>query len=135
MKSQRKTGFLSFTICISNLVNLFNLVIRYGMTYLLGYKLSQDHLEVFYRSMRSRGGFNNNPNAIQFWTAYKRLLVRHKIKGSEFGNCSPLDRASYLLALVLENMEMQFVTFNVMIMNKSFYLMNLTMIILKNYQY
>lgn len=96
LKSQRKTGFLGFIICISNLINLFHLVKRYDMTYLLSYKLSQDHLEVFFSAMRSRGGYNNNPNAIQFRTAYKRLLVRHEIKGSEFGNCSPLDCASIL---------------------------------------
>ncbi|KAF0759377.1 THAP-type domain-containing protein [Aphis craccivora] len=54
-----------------------------------GYKLSQDHLEVFFSAMRSRGGYNNNSNAIQFRTAYIRLLVRHEIKESEFGSCSP----------------------------------------------
>jgi len=41
--------------------------------------------------MRSCGGYNNNPNAIQFRTAYKRLRVRHEIKASEFGNCSRKD--------------------------------------------
>jgi len=69
LKSQRKTGFL----CITNLINLFEVVKRYDMSYLLGYKLSQDHLEVFFSAMRSRGGCNNNPNSVQFRTAYKRL--------------------------------------------------------------
>jgi len=46
--------------------------------------------------MRSRGGFNNNPNVIQFSSAYKRLLVRHQVDGSTYGNCSPLDSANIL---------------------------------------
>jgi len=52
------------------------------MNYLLLYKLSQDYLEVFFSDMRKRGGFNNNPNAIQFRSAYKRLLVRSQVNGS-----------------------------------------------------
>lgn len=66
------------------------------MTYLLSYKLSQDHLEIFFSAMRSRGGFNNNPNAIQFRSAYKRLIVRHEVNGSIYGNCTQLDSASIL---------------------------------------
>ncbi|KAE9528722.1 hypothetical protein AGLY_012297 [Aphis glycines] len=46
--------------------------------------------------MRSRDGFNNNPNAIQFRSAYKRLLVRHKINSSAFGNCTLLDSSTIL---------------------------------------
>uniref|UniRef100_A0A2S2P4E2 THAP domain-containing protein 9 n=1 Tax=Schizaphis graminum TaxID=13262 RepID=A0A2S2P4E2_SCHGA len=96
LKSQRKTGFLGLIICITNLINLFEVVKRYEMSYILGYKLSQDHLEVFFSAMRSRGGYNNNPNSVQFKTAYKRLLVRHEIKSSEYGNCSVLDTCSIL---------------------------------------
>jgi hypothetical protein len=58
--------------------------------------LSQDHLEVFYSATRSKEGFNNNPNAIQFRSAYKRLLMRHQVDGSMYGNSSPLDSASIL---------------------------------------
>lgn len=54
------------------------------------------YLEVFFSALRSRGGFNNNPNVIQFRSAYKRLLVRHQIDGSTYGNSSPLDSASIL---------------------------------------
>lgn len=66
------------------------------MNYLLSYKLSQDHVEVFFSAMRSRGGFNNNPNAIQFCSAYKRLMVKHQVDGSMYGHCSPHDSASIL---------------------------------------
>ncbi|KAE9543700.1 hypothetical protein AGLY_002096 [Aphis glycines] len=84
--SQRKTGFLGLIICLSRKKN--------GISYLLSYKLSQNHLEVFFSALRNRGGFNNNPNAIQFKSAYKRLLVKHQISGSEYGNCSTINTAS-----------------------------------------
>lgn len=57
------------------------------MTYLLTYKLSQDFLETFFSAIRSRGGFNNNPNVLQVKSAYKRLLIRHEIKQFDTGNC------------------------------------------------
>lgn len=41
----------------------------------------------FFSAIRSRGGFNNNPNALQFKSAYKRLLVRHELKEFESRNC------------------------------------------------
>jgi len=86
LKSQRETGFLGLIIYVTNLINLFEVVKHYEMSYLLGYKLSQDHLKVFFSAMRSRGGYNNNPNSVPFRTAYKRLLVRYEIKSSEYGN-------------------------------------------------
>ncbi|KAK0071393.1 hypothetical protein PV325_013008, partial [Microctonus aethiopoides] len=47
-------------------------------------KLSQDYLETFFCAIRSRGGFNNNPNAFQSRSAYKRLVIRHELR--EFEN-------------------------------------------------
>lgn len=85
--SNRKTGFLGFIICLTNMFDLFNILKEKGLIYLLTYKLNQDHLETFFSALRSRGGFNNNPNAKQFENAYKRLLVRHEIVASEKGNC------------------------------------------------
>jgi hypothetical protein len=54
------------------------------LKYLLTYKLSQDHLEVFFSAIRAKGGHNNNnnPSAIQFQSAYRQMLVRHEINAS-----------------------------------------------------
>jgi hypothetical protein len=87
LKSNRKTGFLGLIICLKNMFKLFDALKPHGLAYLLTYKLSQDYLETFFSAIRSRGGFNNNPNALQFKSAYKRLLVRHEIKEVENGNC------------------------------------------------
>lgn len=81
---------------MKNLINLFNRTKLDQIKFLLSYKISQDHLEVYFSAIRSRGGFNNNPNTIQFWSAYKRLLVRHQINGSLYGNCSIIDTCSIL---------------------------------------
>ncbi|KYN22412.1 THAP domain-containing protein 9, partial [Trachymyrmex cornetzi] len=85
--SQRNTGFLGFIICLTNMFDLFNILKEKGLTYLLTYKLNQDHLETFFGALRSRGGFNDNPSSKQFETSYKRLLVRHEIEASDKGNC------------------------------------------------
>lgn len=42
------------------------------MNYFLTYKISQDHIEMFFSAIRSKGGYNNNPTAKQFEDAYKR---------------------------------------------------------------
>ncbi|KAJ8974686.1 hypothetical protein NQ317_019842 [Molorchus minor] len=67
-----------------------------SIKFLLSYKLSQDHLETYFSALRSRGGHNNNPTALQFKTAYKRFLVRHQISASKFANCSILDSTTIL---------------------------------------
>ena len=88
--SQRKTGFLGLVICLKSLTQLFDTLINVDppkLKYLLSYKISQDHLETFFSAIRARGGFNNNPTARQFETAYKRLLVHATIKGSPSANC------------------------------------------------
>ena len=66
-----------------------------SLRYILTYKLSQDHLELFFSAIRSRGGSNNNPNSMQFKNAYKKLLVNNKVKSIK-GNCFPLD-STYIL--------------------------------------
>jgi DNA transposase THAP9 len=87
LKTQRKTGFLGIIVCLRNIFPLFDKFKSLGLTYLLTYKLSQDYLEKFFSAIRGRNGFNNNPNALQFQTSYKRLLVRHEIKEFQNGNC------------------------------------------------
>ncbi|EFN66842.1 hypothetical protein EAG_09725, partial [Camponotus floridanus] len=48
--------------------------------FLLTYKMSQDHLEIFFAAVRDKG-YNNNPSTKQekFNYAYKRLLLYTKL--------------------------------------------------------
>lgn len=58
--------------------------------------MSQDHLEMFFSSIRYHGGCNNNPTARQFRAAYKKLLVNAQLKPSHSGNCIPLSEITVL---------------------------------------
>jgi len=76
---------------------LFENVIKTGqMDFILSYKISRDHLEILFSSVRSRGGFNNNPTAAQFEATYKRLLVHTELSVSQNANCTPQDSTSIL---------------------------------------
>ena len=97
-KTKRKTGFVGFLVAIESVKLLFEELVEKDdapMKYLLTYKFSQDHLELFFGAIRSAGGFNNNPTAQQFTAAYKRLLMRSTIEGGK-GNCQKLDPTSIL---------------------------------------
>lgn len=58
------------------------------LKYILTYKMSQDHLELFFGCICSRGGSNNNPNCSQFKKTLRQLLLFTKNKTVESGNCS-----------------------------------------------
>jgi len=61
------------------------------------YKISQDHLEIFFGSVRSLGEHNNNPTSRQFQSAYKKLVVHtHDIGNFNTGNCIPLENIKIL---------------------------------------
>jgi len=66
--SKRKTPFIGFILAIDAVIGLFNTLVtpvNAPLHYLLTYKLSQDHLELFFGCIRLRGGCNN-PTASQF---------------------------------------------------------------------
>ena len=97
--TQRKTGFVGLLCDISSVRHLFQTLVvgdTPALRYLLTYKLSQDHLELFFAAVRQRGGWNNNPTSGQFVAAYKRLLVRHQTVRVERGNCDALDATTVL---------------------------------------
>jgi len=61
------------------------------------YKISQDHLELFFGSIRGMGGYNNNPTSRQFQSAYKKLVVQSNNVGNfNTGNCIPLENIDIL---------------------------------------
>lgn len=64
---------------------------RESFKYILTYKFSQDYLEIFFSKIRSRHGYNNNPNVLQFKYAMRQILLRNEIRGSQNSNCLHLD--------------------------------------------
>ena len=93
-----KASFVGFLLVIKSIKGLFHDLCEGAwapLHYLLTYKFSQDHLELFFGAIRSAGGFNNNPTAQQFMAAYKCLLMRSTIEGCN-GNCQKRDPTAIL---------------------------------------
>ncbi len=96
ISSPRKTAFIGFLLNIHSLKFLFRTLVEDGdLKYILTYKLSQDHLELFFSALRCRLGCNNNPTCKEFKAAYKRLLVHQEIRGNR-GNCLLQDDTTLL---------------------------------------
>ncbi|KAM7286096.1 THAP domain-containing 9 [Ixodes scapularis] len=96
--TRRKTAFVGFLVAMKTFEGLCETLLGGPeplMRYLLTYKCSQDHLELFFGAIRSKGGWNNNPTALQFRAAYKRLLVRHEVQQVK-GNSTVQDATSIL---------------------------------------
>ncbi|CAK1603182.1 unnamed protein product [Parnassius mnemosyne] len=104
--SNRKLGFLGFIFNIQSLKMLYNDYINSDLfKFLPLYKLSQDHLETFFSCIRSRGGFDNNPSARSFISAYKRLLCHAEIQISDNTNCLPIQNVTILALSNLSTMQ------------------------------
>lgn len=98
-----KTGFLGLMINIESLKTLFESIVKtHKIQYLSTYRLSQDHLELFFGCIRRHGGHNNNPNVIQFKAAYKKILANLELRDSFSGNCAPMDNFSILTCSSIE---------------------------------
>lgn len=97
LTSSRKTGFNGLIVCLNSMSRLFDNVIKTGqLSFILSYKISQDHIEMLFSAIRSRGGFNNNPTASQFEATYKKLLIHSELSISENANCAPQDTTKIL---------------------------------------
>ena len=96
--SLRKTGVVGFVVSANSALRLFDKLVReqQQLKYLLTYKFSQDHLELFFALIRSRGGHNNNPSPLQLKATMKRLLTHNKLICVTTGNCVPVDSCKIL---------------------------------------
>ncbi|KAL2085045.1 hypothetical protein ACEWY4_020563 [Coilia grayii] len=97
-RTKSKTTIFGFIACCKSVISIYEDLVEQPAApcrYLLTYKLSQDHLELFFSAIRARGGYNNNPNVRQFRGVYKRLLVRHQVRTGT-GNCLLRDTTTIL---------------------------------------
>jgi len=71
LESNRKTGFLGFIVpMFKSTLYLYSILINSNiLDPIKMYKISQDHLELFFGSVRGMGGYNNNPTSRQFQSA------------------------------------------------------------------
>lgn len=90
VQTNKKTGFLGFIFCMRSLFLLSKeLLFRFEspFAYVLSYKMSQDHLELLFNSIRGSLGWNDNPTAKELVFIFRRLLARVGIQGDSSGNC------------------------------------------------
>ena len=81
---RRKTGFLGFLLNMKAVKSVFKTHVESGsLNYLLSYKLSQDHLEIFFGCIRARLGSNNNPTVPQATLKSKEFYLN---KRSEYSS-------------------------------------------------
>lgn len=83
-----KTGYIG---CVSNSIALKEMFTEYVegnqlMDFLAPYRLSQDHIEMFFGKIRSMNGSNDNPTASQFISAFRKLMCTWDIDLSEYSN-------------------------------------------------
>lgn len=87
MKKTFAVGFiLTMESTLGLVKDLFSLS-ENPLQYFLSYKCSQDHVELFFSCIRSRGGWNNNPNSQQLKWALRQLLFTKSVKSSVNANC------------------------------------------------
>lgn len=72
------------------------MIVTEKIIHLKTYKLSQDHLELWFAAMRMRNGNNPNPTPKQFSFGYRRLIGYTDIKTFGGGNVMEKDKTSIL---------------------------------------
>lgn len=81
-KSKKRTCVIGFCSGIDAMLYLMdnilikNVVNNVPLKYLLTNRMSQDHIETFFSVIRRRGGWNNNPTALQFVYSYRAILCK-----------------------------------------------------------
>lgn len=88
MTHRRKTPVLGLIIDTYSFAKLATDLFDANMTYLLPYKASQDHIEMFFSCVRARGGANDNPTALEFMFIMRKLLFRNSVRPSINANCT-----------------------------------------------
>ena len=92
---RRKTAIIWFSAATKALVKISTdlLTQPHPYKYVLTYKLSQDHIELLLTKIRRRGGWNNNPNVMQFKWALRQILTMNSISTSSTGNCTDFEES------------------------------------------
>lgn len=73
-------GFFGFHIDLISLEGIYNDFVRDGpLKVFYPMQSSQDHLESLFSLFRNRQGGNTNPNAIEFASAFRKLVVCHPL--------------------------------------------------------
>ncbi len=93
---------IGFLIDIRSIIGLARDLLVEGsvVKYILTYKFSQDHLELFFSAIRMSMRCNNNPNALQLKFVLRGLLSRAGVQPSMSANVQVLDDTELLCPTV-----------------------------------
>ncbi|KAG0423217.1 hypothetical protein HPB47_000985 [Ixodes persulcatus] len=84
IQGPRKTAILRFMLALQSVKGLAEDLVSSSsplILCLLAHKLSQDHFEMFFATIRNRTG-NNNPMALEFRLAYRKCLIANVLPSS-----------------------------------------------------
>lgn len=86
--SRVKTGFRGFIINIISIMAIYTEYVeeKQWLQNLPVYRMSQDHLEIFFGKVRDMDGCNDNPNVQQFTSSYRRLYCQEDFSISNKSN-------------------------------------------------
>lgn len=83
LKSRAFMGFFGFYVDAISLKGMYeDFVLNGPLEVLYTMQFSQDHLETFFSLIRNSLGRNDNPNAMDFRSAFRKLLVCHPLMTS-----------------------------------------------------
>lgn len=93
LKSRVNTAFNGFIIDIHSLLGMFTEYVeeKHFLENIFTYNILQDVIEIMFGRIRSRNGYNNNPNVQQFKGAYRRIQSNLKLDLSPNSNCRVFD--------------------------------------------
>lgn len=86
LKTRRKTfvkGLITLALSVKHMASNLLQASFNPYSYILTYKLSQDHLELLFACIRGKNGYNNNPDVRQLKSALKEdtsSIINHGIK-------------------------------------------------------
>ena len=99
INSRRKWGFLGMLLNFHSLASVYRTVVmkeEHPFKYILSYKFSQDHLELFFGAVRQACGSNDNPTTVMLKAIYRQFLSRCDVQAGLRGNVVARDDTNLL---------------------------------------
>lgn len=100
----RKTFIIGFVADIKSTIEMAHEMLsstNQPFKYVLTYKYSQDHVELFFSCIRAQGGWNNNPNTLQLKYSLRKMLLRNAITASKNANCTEFTDLTTITSTVI----------------------------------
>ncbi|KAJ8264015.1 hypothetical protein GJAV_G00144120 [Gymnothorax javanicus] len=94
-QSKRHTAVTGLVIAITSLQQVVPRLLE-TQGFILTYKFSLDHLELFFNAVRRAGGRNDNPNVQQFQSTFRKLVAHSGAVTGTTGNIVKLDDTNTL---------------------------------------